>query len=388
MTSSLRVLIGVVSVVIFLAHCGSGDDNVAGNDGDSGLLGKGGKGGTGGKNSAGQGGSSGATSTGGSGVGVSGSSGGGSAGASGSGNPGGTAAGGSSAGGASAGGNAGVGGVCQIGGSPGSGASAGFPVGASEICGNGIDDDGNGFIDEVCSCALGATQECFPGNPIFAGKGACKKGLQTCQGGGEFTGWGPCQGAVLPVTEVCEGQNDENCDGVVDDGCGCCPGATAACGTSVGVCKPGVAICQPNGVLGACEGAVEPSPKEICGNGLDDDCNGLVDEGCTINVEININGDCVCSAPCPPQAPYPVGCQVDFIGGDDRGCVAVAKSQVYFQEGDACGAGKLTGKLLCSSEQGPGLNATNCPINKPKPTYGKKPSDCVKPSGTPDSCYF
>jgi hypothetical protein len=261
-------------------------------------------------------------------------------------------------------------------------------VGPKELCDNGVDDDGNGFIDEGCGCKLGATQACFPGNPKLAGVGACTKGVQTCKGGGEFTGWGPCEGAVLPTVEVCEGANDENCDGQVDDGCGCCPGTEAPCGVELGVCKPGKAVCLPSGVLGPCEGAVEPAPKEICGNGLDDNCNGLVDEGCTINVEINIDGDCVCSAPCPPQAPHPVGCQVTFIGGDERGCVAVAGSQVYFQEGDACGAGKLTGKLLCSSEPGAGLNAQNCPINKPKPTYGAKPSDCAKASGTKGSCYF
>ena len=62
---------------------------------------------------------------------------------------------------------------------------------------------------------------------------------------------------------------------------------------------------------------------------------------------LNINGDCV-TASCPPNAPHPVGCNITFDGGDDRGCVAhvPGSSAVYFQEGDACLQGHLSGTLL------------------------------------------
>jgi hypothetical protein len=33
------------------------------------------------------------------------------------------------------------------------------------------------------------------------------------------------------------------------------------------------------GVWGRCEGEVRPR-AEACGNGVDDDCDGVVDEGC------------------------------------------------------------------------------------------------------------
>jgi hypothetical protein len=46
-----------------------------------------------------------------------------------------------------------------------------------------------------------------------------------------------------------------------------------------GVCRAGTQQCL-RGAWGACAGAVGPMPREVCRNGLDDDCNGLVDDGC------------------------------------------------------------------------------------------------------------
>jgi hypothetical protein len=57
---------------------------------------------------------------------------------------------------------------------------------------------------------------------------------------------------------------------------GCNPGDERPCGSDVGECKLGREVCQ-NGVFGPCTGSVGPTP-ETC-NGLDDDCNGQIDEG-------------------------------------------------------------------------------------------------------------
>ncbi len=92
-------------------------------------------------------------------------------------------------------------------------------------------------------------------------------------------------------------------------------------------------------------GEVGPT-SEICGNGLDDDCNGMPDDRCptVVEVPVAIDGDCVTTR-CPPSAPYPVGCNIRMAGDDPRGCVASMpmNSVVYFQEGDRCGAGRVTG---------------------------------------------
>ena len=48
-------------------------------------------------------------------------------------------------------------------------------------------------------------------------------------------------------------------------------------GYNLGPCTPGTRTCTAAGTWGACVGAVKPSP-EICNN-LDDDCDGVVDQG-------------------------------------------------------------------------------------------------------------
>jgi hypothetical protein len=92
---------------------------------------------------------------------------------------------------------------------------------ATELC-NGLDDNCNGEIDETCTCVPGRVQACFGGRPGRVGVGACVKGTQTCQGGGEFGTWGPCRGGINPTPEVCD-DLDNDCNGCPDDGLCCDP---------------------------------------------------------------------------------------------------------------------------------------------------------------------
>ena len=114
----------------------------------------------------------------------------------------------------------------------------------------------NTLQDGACSCVPGTTQACYQGAPGTMGIGPCKGGTQTCNANG--TSWTPCGGGqVLPKAEVCANGVDEDCDGSVDnvpDGDG--DGWTACNGD-----------CNDSNAL------VNPGAFEAVGNAIDDDCD-------------------------------------------------------------------------------------------------------------------
>jgi hypothetical protein len=152
-----------------------------------------------------------------------------------------------------------------------------------ESC-NRVDDDCDGQVDEGCECELGATRACTVGSGM-PDRGVCRGGSQRClpRADGGST-WGACAGAVGPSMETCNGA-DDNCDGVIDEGCACTAGQVRSCyngpaGTAGrGICRAGMMMCQADGTWSACVGATLPSNGERC-NMMDDDCDGEADEGC------------------------------------------------------------------------------------------------------------
>jgi len=57
----------------------------------------------------------------------------------------------------------------------------------------------------------------------------------------------------------------------------CTEGQTRPCGSSVGICTPGLQSCVGGRWSQQCVGGISPV-EEICGDGLDNNCNGQVDE--------------------------------------------------------------------------------------------------------------
>jgi len=67
----------------------------------------------------------------------------------------------------------------------------------------------------------------------------------------------------------------------------CTPGSTRPC-PDVGVCTGRVKTCDNGRWSEQCTGGVQPAPQEICDNGLDDNCNGIMDECVSLSGSIGI----------------------------------------------------------------------------------------------------
>jgi len=150
-----------------------------------------------------------------------------------------------------------------------------------EICGNGRDDDcqGDDDIDDP-ECNIGVCTVPVDRCPTEL-QGICEDGSQTCTDGV----WSDCVPGVNPgdqeesiVAGTCDDELDNDCDGDTDtDDIGCdgfCEAAQQCMVTSSdGTCY-GRRDCVGN-VLQDCD-ARDPV-SEICGNGIDDNCDGFRD---------------------------------------------------------------------------------------------------------------
>lgn len=166
------------------------------------------------------------------------------------------------------------------------GNAAVFP-GAVESC-NDRDDD----------CNDGADEDFFVGVPCD-GEGVCGVGTYECASLTTYrcsTNPGGTDYPVPAPAETCGNLVDDDCDGSVDEGCGeCVPSAERPCGVAtalngVGTCRVGVQTCGADRLWGTCIGAVTPSP-ETC-NGLDDDCDGVPDDGFDLATNLANCGAC------------------------------------------------------------------------------------------------
>jgi hypothetical protein len=116
--------------------------------------------------------------------------------------------------------------------------------------------------------------------------GECRPGQETCEGGR----WSACRGGIAEGTEVCDPAGlDENCDGRSNEICDCMAGDTQECGTDVGECSFGVSVCGEDFRWGPCSEEITTG-EEIC-NGLDDDCNGSIDESVLSTFYLDEDGD-------------------------------------------------------------------------------------------------
>jgi hypothetical protein len=229
---------------------------------------------------------------------------------------------------------------------------------ATELC-NGLDDDCNGVIDDT-----------FPdkGKVCFSGIGECRSaGVFVCSGNGLSL---ECDAvAGTPVTELCNGR-DDNCNGQIDESF---PDLGRVCSAGVGECRSsGVFVCTGNGLAVECDAVAGTPTAELC-NGLDDNCNGVIDDPFPDKGKVCFDGvgECraagvfVCSGngsflECNAVAGTPVA---EVCNGLDDNCNGQV-DELWPDKGQVCSLGlgqcRREGVLNCSGD-GSGLDCSADP---------------------------
>ncbi|MBU1024051.1 hypothetical protein KKB99_07180 [bacterium] len=231
--------------------------------------------------------------------------------------------------------------------------------GATEIC-DGLDNDCSGDADD--GIASSATT-CGVGECAATGVLACVGGqmVDSCVAGS-------------PSAEICDGL-DNNCDGTVDDGIDPIP---TTCG--VGECAPvGVNACVSGEMVDSCVAGTPTT--EIC-DGLDNNCDGNVDEGLYFNSFRDADsdgygdpGDWVfqCSAPAgyvsdntdcddTNNTVYPDAPELcDELDNDCDGSIDEDVMSTFYIDADSDGYGdSATTTEACTAPAGYVVDGTDC----------------------------
>ncbi|WP_437877990.1 MopE-related protein [Sorangium sp. So ce513] len=218
-----------------------------------------------------------------------------------------------------------------------------------------------------CSCAPGETRACYQGPPGTEGVAPCAPGVSTCRPNG--LGWGPCLGQVLPELDACGDGIDNDCDGAIDntpdqDGDGwticdgdCCDSPSDGCGAPALV-NPGAFEVEDNGVDDDCDGAVDNVAP--CDAGLASDSATALDYARAMDL-------CATTAASPssPAARTWGVISASFHRADGTGAPAAAQRSI--RQGFGSGISPLQGARLAVLSTG--VAAARAAPNNTRPSF-------------------
>ena len=179
-------------------------------------------------------------------------------------------------------------------------ASSSIYPGSAEICGNGIDDNCNGSIDEAC--VLYTYYQDNDGDGY--GSNITISNYVSTPPAGYVNHQLDCDdsnAAINPeATEICGNGTDDNCNGQIDEGCTSYTYYADADNDNYGNPSNSISTYESTAPAGYtsnnsdCNDAnatINPAATEICGNGIDDNCNGSIDEtGSALSALSSITG--------------------------------------------------------------------------------------------------
>jgi len=133
---------------------------------------------------------------------------------------------------------------------------------------NEVPDETGGIIT---NCTPGEQVECYTGPTGTKDVGICRSGIATCIVDG--SGWSNCEGEVLPQPEICG-------DGIDQD----CTGEDMTLENAQDIDGDGYTYCDGDccereyECFGFNPAVINPGAYEVPDNGIDDNCNGEIDE--------------------------------------------------------------------------------------------------------------